>query len=92
MESDATDKPAAQTRSSQPSYDLENDPGRNLAPTGADTRNAVKVEVGSAPNVAELSDLALGGDELLESKFADTATRLMMSVPLSLRRSGLRWP
>jgi hypothetical protein len=27
---------------------------------------------------------------LLESKFADTVTRLMMSVPLSLRRSGLR--
>ena len=27
-----------------------------------------------------------------EGKFADTATRLMMNVPLSLRRSGLRWP
>jgi hypothetical protein len=36
--------------------------------------------------------LSPDGGELLESKFADTATRLMMSVPLSLRRSGLRWP
>src|SRR6266849_9550619 len=34
----------------------------------------------------------LGGDALPESEFGGATTRLMMSVPPLLRRSGLRWP